>query len=337
MSEKKDMSKKDISRAEAVRLRRERDSKTRVQRARKESTRTSPDTSRRQAGIAGTQPRRRAAQTDNGGTRSARRRFQNALLPVAPDAEMRGISISISRPHLGKRLPSFLVVALLAAALYFAFNTPQLRVAEAQVIGNQMLTPAEINSALDISGQPTFFLIPSELEKRLRIQFPELAAAKVDIALPNTVSVQVVERKPVIRWEQGDGYTWVSEDGIAFRPHGDMPGLISVMALSAPPIEGLVSSDALTPAPFLSPDMVKSIKGLAGHVPPGVPIIYDASFGLGWNDPRGWKVYFGTTGRDVELKMRVYESMVASLTQRGIQPALINVTYPTAPYYRLSE
>jgi hypothetical protein len=149
--------------------------------------------------------------------------------------------------------------------------------------------------------------------------------------------VQVVERKPVIRWEQGDSYTWVSEDGIAFRPHGDLPGLISVVALSAPPIEGIVSADSLTPVPFLSQEMVKSIKGLAGHVPPGVSILYDASFGLGWDDPRGWKVYFGTSGTDVELKMHVYESMVASLTERGIQPALINVTYPTAPYYRLSE
>jgi cell division protein FtsQ len=330
MSEKKDRSQKDMSRAELVRLRREQDSKTRVERARKESSRTPPATSRRKET---TQPRRRSGATSQ--SRSARRRFQNALLPVAPDAEMRGISIA--RPNLGKRLPSFLVVALLASALYFAFNTPQLRVAEAQVIGNQMLTPAEINTALEINGQPTFLLIPAELEKRLRLQFPELAAAKVDIELPNTVAVQVVERKPVIRWEQGDGYTWVSEDGIAFRPHGDMPGLISVVALSAPPIEGIVSSDALTPAPFLSPQMVKAIKGLAAHVPPGASILYDASFGLGWKDLRGWQVYFGTSGSDVELKMRVYESMVASLTGRGIQPALINVTYPTAPYYRLSE
>lgn len=329
MSRKKDMSQKDISRSDLVRLRREKDSSTRVERARKDATRSVPVTSRRQEI---TQPKRRKAQTG-----SARRRFQNALLPVAPDAEMRGISISISRPHLGKRLPSFLLVALLASALYFAFNTPQLRVAQAQVIGNQILTPAELNSALDITGQPTFLLIPSELEKRLRLQFPELAAARVNVSLPNTVSIQVVERKPVVRWEQGDGYTWVSEDGIAFRPHGDMPGLISVVALSAPPIEGIVSPDSLTPAPFLSPEMVRSIKGLAGHVPPGVSILYDADFGLGWNDPRGWQVYFGTSATDVELKMRVYESMVNSLTQRGIQPALINVTYPTAPYYRLSE
>ena len=327
--------KKDISRAEAVRLRRERDSKTRVERARKESTRSVPVTSRQQAGIAVPQSRRRTAQTGGGGTRSARRRFQNALLPVAPDAEMRGISIS--RPQLGKRLPSFLLVALLATALFLAFNTPQLRVTQAQVIGNQILTPAEINTALDIAGQPTFLLMPSELEKRLRLAFPELAAAKVDVALPNTVSVQVVERKPVVRLEQGDGYTWVSEDGIAFRPHGDLPGLISVMALSAPPIEGIVSPDSLTPAPFISPDMIRTVKGLAGHVPPGASILYDASFGFGWSDPRGWKVYFGTSGNDIELKMRVYESMVSSLTQRGIQPVLINVTYPTAPYYRLSE
>jgi cell division septal protein FtsQ len=327
MSEKKDMSKKDMSRADLVRLRRERDSRTRVERARKESTRTVPATSRRQESV---QPRHSSRNA-----RSTRRRFQNALLPVAPDAEMRGISIS--RPNLGRRLPAFLVMTLLATALYLAFNLPELRVSQAQVTGNQLLSAAEINSALDAAGEPVFLLVPSEMERRLRLAFPELAAVKVEVTLPNTVSVQVLERRPVIRWEQGDGYTWVAEDGIAFRPHGDLPGLISVTALSAPPIEGLVSPDSLTPAPFISPDMVRSLQGLAGHVPPGVPILYEASLGFGWNDPRGWRVYFGTSGSDVELKMRVYESMVASLTERGIQPALINVTYPTAPYYRLSE
>ena len=322
--------KKDTSRAELVRLRRERDSRTRVERARKESTRSVPVTSRRGDTA---QPGRRTGSASQ--SRSTRRRFQNALLPVAPDAEMRGISIA--RPNLGRRLPSFLVVALFATAIYFAFNTPQLRVTQAQVAGNQILTSAEINAALDIAGEPAFLLIPSELEKRLRLQFPELSAARVDVTLPNTVSVQVAERKPVVRWEQGDGYTWVSEDGIAFRPHGDMPGLIGVVALSAPPVEGIISSDPLTPAPFLDPDMVKTIKGLAGHVPPGVQILYDSDFGFGWRDPRGWDVHFGTSAIDVELKMRVYESLVATLTQRGIQPAMINVTYPTAPYYRLSE
>jgi cell division protein FtsQ len=267
--------------------------------------------------------------------RSGHRRFHLALLPVAPDADLRGFSLA--RPNLGKRLPSFLLVALLGAALYFAFNLPQLQIGQAQVSGNQMIPAEEINAALNIAGRPVFLLMPSRLETELRLKFPELVSAEVEVTLPNTVSVQVEERKPVIRWEQGPSYTWISEDGVAFRPRGEVQALVPVVAVSAPPLEINVSPDPLTPAPFISPDMVQAIEGLAGHVPPGVTILYDAAFGFGWNDPRGWRVYFGTKGTDVELKMRVYESLVSSLAERGIQPAVINVTYPTAPYYRLSE
>jgi hypothetical protein len=164
----------------------------------------------------------------------------------------------------------------------------------------------------------------------------------VTLSLPNLVSVKVTERMPLVRWEQGGGYTWIAEDGVAFRPRGEMVGLISVVALSDPPVEGdglsvLSQNDPLTPAPFISVEMVQALKGLAGHVPPGVPILYDREYGFGWNDPRGWRVHFGTSASDVQLKVHVYESMVDSLSQRGIRPALINVMYPTAPYYRMSQ
>lgn len=325
--------KKDLNRSDLVRLRREKDSSKRVERAKKViSTRSAPISSRgRQENARSNGRTTRSAPN----TRSARRRFQVALLPVAPDAEMRGISIP--RPHLGKRLFSFFVAALLGTALYFAFNAPQLRITAAQVSGNKMLTPQEINTALNIAGKPVFLLIPSELEKQLRLTYPELISAKVEITLPNIVSIQVLERQPVVRWQQGDGYTWISEDGIAFRPHGDDAGLISVVATAPPPTEINVSTDPMTPAPFISADMVQTLKGLAGRIPTGVPILYDPASGFGWNDPQGWRVFVGTSARDIELKMRVYESMVASLTQRGIRPAMINVTYPAAPYYRLSQ
>lgn len=323
--------KQDLTRSDLVRLRREREKKQRTQRAATQATRSAPVVSRGRQEVA--QPRRRSPRAKN--APSARRRFHNALLPVAPDTELRGISIS--RPQLGKRLFSFFVVALLGTALYLAFNLPQFRSGPAQVTGNQMLSAEEINAVLSTAGEPIFLLMPARLETNLRLSFPELTSAKVDVTLPNIVSVSVSERKPVVRWEQGGSFTWISEDGVAFRPRGEMPSLISVMALSAPPLEEQVSPDSLTPAPFISPEMVQAIQGLGSHVPPGVPILYEATFGFGWNDPRGWRVYFGTKASDVELKMRVYESLVNSLIERGIQPALINVTYPSAPYYRLSE
>jgi len=316
--------KRELTRADAVRKRREQEHAKHIERASKVKARPAPKVvTRVKPNVA--KPVRKPKQ-------NARRRFNIAL--HMPRTDVR--SISIPRPRVGWRLLSFVLASLLGAALYIAFERPELRVTEAQLIGNQILTQQEVNAVLNISGQPAFLLTPLDIETRLRLNYPELVSVRVDVSLPNLVSVNVIERKPFIRWEQGGGYTWIADDGIAFRPRGEMDGLISVVALSAPPVEGS-GSDPLTPAPFISAEMVQALRGLAWHVPPGTPILYDKDYGFGWNDPRGWRVHFGIKASDVELKMRVYESMVDSLAQRGIRPAVINVMYPTAPYYRMSQ
>jgi len=316
--------KRDLTRADAVRKRREQEHAKHIERASKVKAHPAPKVV--------TRVKPNVARPVRKPKRNARRRFNIAL--HMPRTDVR--SISIPRPRVGWRLLSFVLASLLGAAPYFAFERPELRVTEAELIGNQMLTQQEVNTVLNISGQPAFLLTPSDIETRLRLNYPELASVRVNVSLPNLVSVNVTERKPFIRWEQGGGYTWIAEDGIAFRPRGEMDGLISVVALSAPPIEG-GGSDPLTPALFISTEMVQALRGLAWHVPPGTPILYDKDYGFGWNDPRGWRVHFGIKASDVELKMRVYESMVDSLAQRGIRPAVINVMYPTAPYYRMSQ
>ena len=316
--------KRELTRAELVRLRREQEHAKFMERASKVTARpVAPVVKPVKKKVV--KPVRNPAQ-------NTRRRF-NVALPM-PHTNIR--SISASRPRLGWRLLSFVLASLLGAAVYFAFEAPELRVNEAQLSGSQLIPQAEVNSVLNLAGQPIFLLTPSEIETRLRLNYPELASVRVTVSLPNLVLVDVTERPPLIRWEQGGGYTWIAEDGIAFRPKGEMVGLISVVAFSAPPVEG-GGSDPLTPAPFISTEMVQALKGLAWHVPPGVAILYDKDYGFGWNDPRGWRVHFGTSASDVELKVRVYESMVDSLAQRGIRPAMINVMYPTAPYYRMSQ
>jgi len=319
--------KRELTRSELVRLRREQERAKHMQRAVKEATRPLPTPAAR--------AKIEAAKKVNTVKQQNKRRFQIAL--HMPRVNLRAIHMpKMPRPHFGWRSVSLILVLILGAAMYFAFNRPEFRATEAQVTGNHMLTPAEINSVIGVAGQPIFLLTPADMETRLRLNYPELASAHVSVALPNLVSVHLVERKPIIRWEQGGGYTWVAEDGVAFRPRGEMEGLISVVAVSAPPVVGS-GTDPLAPAPFISVEMVRVVKELGWHVPPGQVILYDQAFGFGWNDPRGWRVYFGTSAHDVELKMRVYEQMVASLTARGIRPALINVTYPTAPYYRMNQ
>jgi hypothetical protein len=315
--------KKDLTRSEEVRLRREQESSQRSQRAVRRATHQMPPVMTRSKEMVAA-PRRKS--------RSTRRRFQVAL-PIPSDTVR---TVSIPRPRFGSRALSFILVAVLGTALYLAYSLPLFRVTQAQITGNQMLSAQEVTSVMGVANQQIFTLKPAELETRLRLNFPELVSAKVSVALPNVVSVNLVERHPVIRWEQGGSYTWIAEDGVAFRPRGEMPELISVVAEAAPALS-LSASDPLNPTPLISTEMVRALKGLGTHVPPGMIIIYNPNYGFGWNDPRGWRVYFGTSADDVELKVRVYESMVNSLTQRGIRPAMINVTYPTAPYYRITQ
>ena len=89
--------------------------------------------------------------------------------------------------------------------------------------------------------------------------------------------------------------------------------------------------------PYVSEDMVKAIQILAPNVPSGATLTYDPRYGLGWQDSRGWQAYFGSGAKDMTTRIRVYQSLVNSLLQRGVYPVFISVQYPNAPYYRLSQ
>jgi len=317
------------SRAETVRLRRRQQSQQRAVRSAQMITRPLPVvTSRENVGYA-------SPQTTRGS--KTRRRYQAAL--SMQGMQIRLPAITLPRIQFGWRLLSFLISLSLGTALYLAWTLPILRVTAAQVTGNQRLTTDEINAVLNLAGQPIFTLLPADLEKRVRLNYPELASIQVTLSLPNVVSVNVTERQPIILWQQNGAYTWIDQDGVAFRPRGT-PGtnqLISVNALASPPPGQPSTEDVLSPTPYVSEDMVTAIQALAPNVPAGSTLTYDPHYGLGWTDSRGWQAYFGSDAKDMSMRLRVYQALVNSLLQRGIYPVFISVQYPNAPYYRLSQ
>jgi len=319
--------KSELTRAEMVRMRRRQQTQKRLTQSSMLATRPLPPvTSREAQGYIA--PKRSANPNVN-------RRYQASISLAGVHVQMP--AISLPRMDFGWRWLSLLLSLALSVALYLMWTLPEFRVAAATVNGNQRLSAEEINAVLGTAGQPIFNLTPLDLETRLRLNYPELASAKVAVTLPNALTVNVTERKPIILWQQNGGYTWIDENGVAFRPRGAADNLISVVALTAP-APGLPSAnDPLAPVPFLSPDMVKAIQILAPNLPAGTPMIFDPSYGLGWSDSRGWQVFFGSDAKDIVLKLQVYEAMAASLTQNGIYPAFISVQYANAPYYRMSR
>jgi hypothetical protein len=318
------------SRAEIVRMRRRDQAQRRVTESSTLATRPLPPITSR-ASMTYTVPQKATPP-------SSPRRYQTAL--SMPGFEIRLPTIRVTSVGIKSRLLSGFLSLLLGSALYLAWTLPEFHAAAARVNGNARLSADEINAVLSVTGQPIFTLMPADMETRLRLNYPELVSAQVILSLPNTVTVNIVERKPLILWQQVSGYTWIDGTGVAFRPRGNADGLILVTALgpNTTPPPGLPSEkDPLSPIPYISADLVKAIQTLAPGVPPGTTLVYDAQYGLGWSDSRGWQAYFGSSAKDMTLKLQVYQSLVTKLTQQGISPAFISVQYANAPYYRMSQ
>ncbi len=239
-----------LSRVETVRLRRRQQTQKRAAKSLQQITRPLPAiTSREKIGYVTPQSTNRS---------KTRRRYQAAF--SMPGIQIHMPAITMPRFEVGWRFLSFFISLLLGAALYLAWTLPMFRVSVAQVTGNQRITTDQINAVLNSAGQPIFTLLPSKLENRIRLNYPELASAKVTLSLPNVVSVSVTERQPIILWQQNGAYAWVDENGIAFRPRGSADKLISVNALASPPQGQPSANDVLSPIPYVSEDMVKAIQ-----------------------------------------------------------------------------
>ncbi len=268
-------------------------------------------------------------------TPAAKRQYQAAI--SMPGFEVRMPGISFTSRSLKWRVISITLSAALLAALYLAWNSPFFQVTSPQVSGSTRIAAADMNAALGAVGKPSFLLAPADLERRLRLNFPELTAVRIEISFPNQLLIQVTERTPIIAWQQGNGYTWIDDNGVAFRPQGSVDNLIMVSARATPPPGRSSTNDPLAPIPYLSQDMVQAIRELAPSVPSGATMLYDPRFGLGWADSRGWQVFFGSDESNLATKLEVYQALVKSLTAQGVTPAFISVRYANAPYYRMSQ
>lgn len=232
------------------------------------------------------------------------------------------------------RITSFVIALILGSALYFLLTLPYFYVPQATVLGNQRITREEINAVSGVVGASIFTVQSDEVQKNILMNYPELLSAEVNVYLPNHVYVTVTERVPVILWQQNGGYTWIDSTGVAFRPRGIAENLMFVNAIDTPPAGVAVENN---PTPYMQKDLVDAITLLSSVKPADATLTFSLTDGLHWQDSRGWTAAFGTSSHDMPLKIRVYQSLVDSLTATRKTPIYINVIHPDAPFYRMAE
>jgi cell division septal protein FtsQ len=281
---------------------------------------------------------------------NAKRRF-DVSLPIA-GAEMR--LPSLPRVRIGWRLLSLALTIFFGFLLYQFWNSPAYKVQAAEVEGLKRLSSTEVNAVLNLSDEPIYAVDVAAAQDRLEKAFPEFSEVSVAVALPNKVTVSLSERQPVLVWQQDGRTMLVDQSGVAFPVRGesvpeglpvvaaqDTSQSILPMVLSAEAYTSLEAAQAAQQAAqaaassLLSDKMVAAVLALAKDAPANTPLVYDNQRGLGWQDERGWKVYFGDA-QDIKMKINVYNAMVAQLSAQDIQPSLISVEFVHSPYYRVN-
>lgn len=258
-------------------------------------------------------------------TRRPKRRH-DIVLPVEVGAEARLPALPVIRP--GLRLLTAFLLAGSAWALQHVLTASAFEVQDATVIGAQLLSPGQVRSIAGVDGLPVVMVDPAEVVDRL-LRYPEIGAAEVVVRWPNRVEVTVVERYPLAEWEDAGQGWWLSAEGIAFLRRADWPGLVHVV--SAQPMLA-IREDPLTPA--IAPETLQAAAVLASQLPVVEVFRADERHGFGFDDPQGWKAYFGFDG-DMVMKVRLYRFLCDHLRSRGLRPAVVSVEDVAAPYYSM--
>jgi len=270
-----------------------------------------------------------------------RRKYYVAL--DASGAELSMPAIPMIRP--GWRLISGILVVGMVMMIFLLNNAPAFQIKSTHITGLQRLALADVEAVIDLNGKSIVTVAPSTLKTELKEAFPELSAVSVSVSLPAGVSIAVRERQPVLAWKTKDVVTWIDSEGAMFGPRGDVGSLLTVESSEKPPLNSIlipVSGPTTAPAPVVDPSLqrvdtqvIAAAAILATQMPEQSSMVYSSSDGLGWADPRGWKIYFGLKLDNIAAKLTLYQAIVDQLTQKMIVPAVISVENVYAPFYRL--
>jgi cell division protein FtsQ len=132
--------------------------------------------------------------------------------------------VSTARRRRGWLIASLLVASLLlGGAVWLAYFSPLLVVRQVVVSGQQQLRSEEIVAAAQVPmGIP---LARQDVEgiARRTTTLPAVRAASVSRTWPDTITVTVTERRPLLAIRRPGGFALVDHEGVAFAESGSAP------------------------------------------------------------------------------------------------------------------
>lgn len=150
------------------------------------------------------------------------------------------------------KLFALLVLGAAGWLLYQALSSPEYAVRQVTTRGTTALTAEDVEALADVTGRSIWFVRDDEVAARIR-QSPYVERVAVQVLLPDSVVVQVTERRPEVRWTHAGTTYAVTWEGLVLDDTppalGESTALSATAALSetatAVPGPAFVSSVAI--------------------------------------------------------------------------------------------
>lgn len=230
-------------------------------------------------------------------------------------------------PVLRRLRNAFLLIAIVGGVgASWVLLDDRFYVFEVDVVGAVRVSPNDVFVASDLPGLHILWVKRAESEARILAAHPGLASAEVDCALPAECTIAVVERQPTMTWQENGQMWWLDAEGVVF------------------PAEGTLSEGWLVRGPLprgedgrLDERVHVALSELWASGAEMSPVLdYLPTRGLVVIDGRGWRVIVGK-GSGIEERLQVLELLAADLQGRGLTPRYVDVRFPKAPYYSLTN
>lgn len=260
---------------------------------------------------------------------------------------------SLPRVHFSWQWISGFMVVVTLTAVILALTLDAFKITQVQVEGPQRVQAADILTVVQKNTKSIFTLDRQKVLDEIGLAFPELTDTVLKVDMSGAILITAAERTPVLAWDAGETLYWFDAEGVVMTPRGDVGPLMMVSSDSSvpltKPVTGIHSAvdfanlvlarkvDPLTPADVinnLNPVVMKAAIDLNALLPSGASLVYDPISGIGWQDPRGWKVFFGLDLSNIAFKQVEYQTIVDALTAKGITPTVISVAHVDYPYFR---
>ncbi len=216
------------------------------------------------------------------------------------------------------------VVAVVWLALTMALS-PRFRVVEPQVRGAGRIAAAEIVRASGLAHRHILEVNERQAEANILEALPSIERAEVECRLPADCTITVNEWGLLLTWDNEGELEWVDAAGGGFPASGPLEGRWLVHGPLALDARGRVDQEVLL--------------GLAELTQLGIrpgSVSYRPGRGLVLEDPAGWRVVVGQ-GWGMAERLQVYALLREHLLEQSIRPRFVDVRFPDAPYYSLSN